>query len=88
MINIVAVGGRFKPNKWSNKDCLFTRDRQRGWVQNLERLRSTSGGSRLSRSAKKVYRSICNQAMSGSLNQLASQLNTLNRVEILKSFGI
>ncbi len=36
--------------------------------------------------AKKLYRSTCNQAMNGSLNQLSSNLNTLYRGRNLKKF--
>jgi hypothetical protein len=61
--------GRFKPNSWWNKDCLITRDRQRFWFSIWKACgRPREGQVYLCyKSAKKVYRSTCNQAMNGSL---------------------
>jgi len=83
--------GIFKSNSWWNKDCLVTRDRQRfGFRIWKDCGRPRQGHVYLCyKSAKKVYRSTCNQAMSGNLNQLSSQLNTHCTGDVIfKSFGI
>ena len=78
--------GRFKPNRWWNRDCLVTRDRQRLWYG----IWKSCGRPRLGhvymcyKSAKKTYRRACNQAMNSNFNQLSRRINDLYRGRHMK----
>ena len=78
--------GRFKLNRWWNRDCLVTRDRQRLWYG----IWKSCGRPRLGhvymcyKSAKKTYRRACNQAMNSNFNQPSRRMNDLYRGRHMK----
>ena len=71
--------GRFKANSWWTNDCLITRDKQRFWFGIWRSCgRPRQGQVYLCyKSAKKLYRSACKQAMNCNLNRVSHQLNNM-----------
>ena len=61
----------FKLNRWWNRDCLVTRDRQRLWYGIWKSCgRPRVGHVYMLQVSRKTYRRACNQAMNSNFNQL------------------
>ena len=80
--------GRHKKNRWWNRDCLYTRDRQRFWYRLWKAAGKPRSGHVFScyKLAKKSYRTACRFAVNGDISATFKQLDFLQGTRNINKF--